>query len=155
MSGASAMASSDNTATAAAQMVPEENIAIDEVAATTVAMVPAVTTAPATATTAATASANDAEASSSQAAADLAVSFPLPSMAAAAPAADAGAHVTTAALAEEEENQAERSRYWLPSCVTEDHLAELVEGGFLPPRRIALGGHQETRWSQPLKEMNG
>ena len=55
-------------------------------------------------------------------------------MAAAEPAADAGAAVTTEALTEEEENQAARSRYWLPSCVTEEHLVELVEGGFLPPK---------------------
>ena len=53
---------------------------------------------------------------------------------AAEPAADVGAVVTTETLTEEEENQAERSRYWLPSCVTEEHLAELVEGGFLPPK---------------------
>ena len=68
-------------------------------------------------------------------------------MATAEPTADADAHVTAAALAEEEENQAERSRYWLPSGVTEEHLAELVEGGFLPPKADcswrALGDESE------------
>ena len=29
---------------------------------------------------------------------------------------------------------ADRSRYWLQSCVTEEHLVELVEGGFLPTK---------------------
>ena len=77
------MASEDNTATAAAHQMSEENVAADVATATTAAMAPAAATAPATATTATTASANDVEASSSQAAADLAVTFPLPSLAAA------------------------------------------------------------------------
>ena len=139
------MASSDNTAAAAAQLVPETTVAIGNAAATTTAMAPAAVAAPATATAATTASANDAEASSSQAAADLAVTFPLPSMAAAEATVDAGAATTTELLTEEEENLAERSRYWLPSCVTEDHLAELVEGGFLPPKA-------ECSWRAPGDE---
>ena len=60
--------------------------------------------------------------------------FPLPSMATAEPAADAGAIVTIEDLTEEKENQADRSRYWLLSCVTEEHLVELVEGEFLPTK---------------------
>ena len=135
------MASQDNTATAAAQTVPEENVVVDAATATTAAMAPAAATAPAT-TTATTTSANDVEASSSQAAADLAVTFPLPSMAPAEATVDASATIVTEAgaattnvpLTEEEENLAERSRYWLPSGVTEDHLTKLVECGFLPPK---------------------
>ena len=46
----------------------------------------------------------------------------------------AGAAATNAPLTEEEEILAERSRYWLPSGVTEDYLTELVEGGFLPTK---------------------
>ena len=142
----------DNTATAEAQPVPEENVAVEGAMATTAAMAPAAeTTPPVTAAT--TASANDAEASSSQAAADLAVTFPLPSMAAAEATIDAGATVVTEAgaatanvpLTEEEENLAERSRYWLPSGVTEDRLTELVEGGFLPPKA-------ECAWRAPGDE---
>ena len=128
------MASTDNTTAVAAPLAPETIVAIGDAAATTAAITPAVAPAPATTTPATTASANDVEASSSQAAADLAVTFPLPSMAAAEVLADAGADVTAEILTEEEENQAKRSCYWLPSCVTEDHLAELVEGGFLPPK---------------------
>ena len=105
------MASSDNTATAATQKMPEENVAIDVVTVTTVAMVPAAAIAPATATAATTASANDAEASSSQAVADLAVTFPLPSLAAEEATVDAGAATNSELLTEEEENLAERSRY--------------------------------------------
>ena len=53
-------------------------------------------------------------------------------MATVEPAADSGAVITVEDLTEEEENLADRSRYWLQSCGTEEHLAELVEGGFLP-----------------------
>ena len=147
------MASLDNTTTAAVQTLPEENVAVDVVTTTTAAMAPAVAIAPATATAAATASANDAEATSSQAAADLAVTFPLPSMAVAEATVAAGAAITTEAdaattnepLTEEEDNLAERSRYWLPSGVTEDHLTELAESGFLPPKA-------ECTWRAPGKE---
>ena len=146
------MASLDNTATAAAQTVPEENVAADVATATTAAMAPTAATAPATATAANTASANDAEASSSQAAADLAVTFPLPSLAAAEATVDAGAVVITETCAAtnnellaEEENLAERSRYWLPSDVTEDYLTELVDGGFLPTKA-------ECSWRAPGDE---
>ena len=105
------MASTDNIMAAAEQTVPETmTTTVDAPAATTV-MAPASAPTPATAAPVAATSANDAEASSSQATADLAVSFPLSSMATAEPAADAGAHVTVEALAEEEENQAECSRY--------------------------------------------
>ena len=128
------MVSTDNIVAAVEQMVPETmTTTVDAPAATTVIAPPSTPTL-ATSTPAATTSANDVEASSSQAAADLAVSFPLPTMATTEPTADAGAHITAETLAEEEENQADRSRYWLPSCVTEKHLAELVEGGFLPTK---------------------
>ena len=58
---------------------------------------------------------------------------------------EADAATTNETLTEEEENLAERSRYWLPSCVTEDHLTELVEGGFLPTRA-------ECAWRAPGDE---
>ena len=148
------MASPDNTTTAAAQIVPEENITIDAATVTTATMAPVAATATAT-TAATTASANDAEASSSQAAADLAATFPLPSLAATEGTIDASATIVTEAgaatatanvpLTEEEENLAERSRYWLLSGVTEDHLTELVEGGFLPPKA-------ECTWRAPGDE---
>ena len=35
---------------------------------------------------------------------------------------------------EEEEAADLGSRYWLPSCLTEAYMKELVEGGFLPPK---------------------
>ena len=105
------MASTDNILIAAEQTAPEMTPATVDIPAATTVAAPTSTPTPATTTPAATTSAIDAEASSSQATADLAASFPLPSMATAEPAADAGAHVTAEALAEEEENQAERSRY--------------------------------------------
>ena len=37
-------------------------------------------------------------------------------------------------IVEEEDNQAERSCYWLLSCVMEEYLQELVEDRFLPPK---------------------
>ena len=146
------MASQDNSATAAAQPMPEENVTVEVTTVASAAMASAAAAAPAaTATT--TASANDAEASSSQAAVDPAATFPLPSMAAAEVTTDASATIVTNSgaatanipLTEEEENLAERSRYWLPSGVTEDQLTELVEGGFLPPKT-------ECAWRAPGDE---
>ena len=68
-------------------------------------------------------------------------------MAAAEPTLGSGAEVTVDDhAAEEEEGMADRSRYWLQSCVTEDHLAELVEGGFLPPKA-------ECSWQAPDLEL--
>ena len=146
------MASQENTATTAVQPMPEENITVEVTTVATAAMASAAATAPA-ATTTTTASANDAEVSSSQAAADPAATFPLPSMAAAEVTTDARATIVTDSgaatanipLTEEEENLAEQSRYWLPSGVTEDHLTELVEGGFLPSKA-------ECAWRAPGDE---
>ena len=108
-----------------------------------------VTTTPATATTAA--SANNAEASSSRAATEPAEGFPLPSMATAENTTGVTATTTSGAasanipLTEEEENMVERSRYWLPSGVTEEHLTELAESGFLPSKA-------ECTWRAPGEE---
>ena len=97
-------------------------------------MAPSAATTPATSPSPSTLATNDGEASSLQAVVDLAATFPLPSMAAAEPTPGSGAGATVDDLTTEEENQADRSRYWLQSCVTEDHLVELVEGGFLPTK---------------------
>ena len=58
---------------------------------------------------------------------------------------NSGAATANIPLTEEEENMAERSRYWLPSGVTEEHLTELVEGGFLPNKA-------ECSWRAPGEE---
>ena len=120
------MATQNDTATTAAQLAPEENTIVEAAAVATADMAPAAATATATptpVTTTAAASASDAEASSSHAATEPAGGFPLPSMATAENTAGAVATTNSGAasanipLTEEEENMAERSRYWLPSGV--------------------------------------
>ena len=86
------------------------------------------------------------EASSSAEVQDPAAAFHMPSMATAGLAPEPGTKVPADEhIVEEEDNQAERSCYWLPSCVTEEHLAELVEGGFLPTKA-------ECAWRAPGDE---
>ena len=95
------MASTGNASlTASEQAVPETTTPTSAAAATT-ATAPA---APATMPPPTNIASNDAQASSSQAAADLAVSFPLQSMATAEPAADSSTVITIEDLTEEEEN---------------------------------------------------
>ena len=65
----------------------------------------------------------------------------VPALAAANPVVPSGE-----ATVEEEEEVAELgSRYWLPSCMTEDYLQELEDGGFLPPKA-------ECSWRAPGEE---
>ena len=148
------MASLENVTAAATQPITAENPSVEPTAATTAVMAPAaattaVTTTTTTATT--TAPANNAEASSSRAAIETAAGFPLPSMAAAENTSGTTTITTSGAasanipLTEEEENMAERSRYWLPSGVTEEHLVELAESGFLPSKA-------ECTWRAPGEE---
>ena len=148
------MASLENVTAAAAQPSTEENLAVAPTTANTADMAPTAETTIATAMAAvagAAAPANTAEASSSRAATDPAEGFPLPSMAAAenttgtATVTNSGAASAIIPLTEEEENMAERSRYWLPSGVTEEHLTELAESGFLPPKA-------ECTWRAPGEE---
>ena len=76
-------------------------------------------------------------------------------MATAELAADAGAIFTVEDLTEEEENQADRSRYWLPSYVTKSTWRNWWKADSCPPRQIALGGHQTTNKSLHHKAMSG
>ena len=96
--------------TASTQVVAETTTTTTAAAATTATATTA-TAAPATTPSTPNIATNDADASSLQAVADLATTFPLPSMDTAGPALDSGAVITVDDLTEEEENQTDRSRY--------------------------------------------